>query len=95
MNSRTAKRIHKQSKAIATEWLKSMLSDVEAAKVTTKNLPKTNTHTYLNDTAYSMPYSLKGSARIIKMILKRNPSVVVEDIDAAAIAEYIKTTKRS
>jgi hypothetical protein len=95
MNGRLAKRIHKQSRAIATEWLKSMLSDVEAAKVTVKNLPNTNAHTYLNDTAYSMPYSLKGSARIIKMIIKRNPLTLIEDITAATIAEYIRTTKRS
>lgn len=95
MNGRVAKRIHNQSKAIATEWLKSMLSDTEAAKVTVNNLPKTNAYSYLNGTAYSMPYSLKGSSRIIKMIIKRNPLILIENITAATISEYIRATKRS
>ena len=95
MNGRVAKRIHNQSKAIATEWLKSMLSETEAAKVTVNNLPKTDAYSYLNGTAYSMPYSLKGSSRIIKMIIKRNPLTLIENITAATISEYIRATKRS
>lgn len=94
MNARKSKRIHKQALSISLEWLKSMLSDKEAAKVTAQNIPRTNTHTYLNSTAYSMPYSFKGSSRIIKMILKRNPSFIIENINASVIAEYIKNTKR-
>ncbi len=94
MNGRTAKRIRKQSTSIAVEWLKSMLNDKEAAKVTASNIPNSNTHTYLNNTAYSMPYSLKGASRIIKMIIKRNSSAIIEEIDAAVISEYIKSTTR-
>ena len=97
MNGRVAKRIHNQSKAIATEWLKSMLSDTEAAKVTVNNLPKTNAYSYLNGTAYSMPYSLKGSSRIIKMIIKHSFNInnplfcltFIENVVKLCIKEYV------
>jgi hypothetical protein len=95
MNGRVARRIHKRSKSIATEWLSSMLSASEASKINDKHLIKTNTYSYDGNTAYLMPYSVKGSSKIIKMIIKSNPLITIESIDADMISEYLKINKRS
>ena len=42
MNRRLSKRINKKASEIAVEWLKSMLSEAEAEKVTANNIPKSN-----------------------------------------------------
>mgnify|MGYP003645061751 CR=1 FL=1 len=42
MNRRLSKRVSKKALEISVEWLKSLLSDAEAAKVNAKHIPRDN-----------------------------------------------------
>ncbi len=93
MNRRLSKRINKKASEIAVEWLKSMLSESEAEKVTANNIPKSNPCAYKNGIAYSIPYSFKGSKRIIKVLLRRGADL--ESITTSDIEDHVRSTQRS
>jgi hypothetical protein len=93
MNRRLSKRINKKASEIAVEWLKSMLSEAEAEKVTANNIPKSNPCAYKNGVAYSIPYSFKGSKRIIKVLLRRGSDL--ESITTSDIEDHVRSTQRS
>ena len=93
MNRRLSKRINKKASKIAVEWLKSMLSEAEAEKVTANNIPKSNPCAYKNGVAYSIPYSFKGSKRIIKVLLRRGSDL--ESITTSDIEDHVRSTQRS
>jgi hypothetical protein len=92
MNRRLSKRVSKKALEISVEWLKSLLSDSEAAKVSVKNIPKDNPYTFKNGTAFSMPYSYRGAKAIIKRLLRTMPldSITTQDIE-----EVVRRTQRS
>jgi hypothetical protein len=94
MNRRLSKRVSKKALEISVEWLKSLLSDAEAAKVNAKHIPRDNPFTFKNGTAYSIPYSYRGAKAIIKKILTRKQLpldlITIHDIEKA-----IKGTPRS
>ena len=89
MNRRVSKRINKKALSIAVEWLKSMLPDEEAAKVSDTDIPRDNHPVYnRKGVAYSIPFSYKGSKQIIKRLIRKNPSLVIEDITTQDIENY-------
>jgi|TARA_R110000824_G_scaffold165349_1_gene341930 hypothetical protein len=94
MNRRLSKRVSKKALEISVEWLKSLLSDAEAAKVNAKHIPRDNPYTFKNGTAFSIPYSYRGAKAIIKKILTRKQLpldlITIHDIEKA-----IKGTPRS
>ena len=92
MNRRLSKRVSKKALEISVEWLKSLLSDSEAAKVSVKNIHKDNPYTFKNGTAFSMPYSYRGAKAIIKRLLRTMPldSITTQDIE-----EVVRRTQRS
>ena len=92
MNRRLSKRVSKKALEISVEWLKSLLSDTEAAKVNAKHIPRDNPYTFKNGTAYSIPYSYRGAKAIIKRLLKTMPldSITTQDIE-----EVVRRTQRS
>jgi hypothetical protein len=92
MNRRLSKRVSKKALEISVEWLKSLLSDSEAAKVSVKHIPKDNPYTFKNGTAFSMPYSYRGARAIIKRLLRTMPldSITTQDIE-----EVVRRTQRS
>jgi hypothetical protein len=93
MNRRLSKRINKKASEIAVEWLKSMLPESEAETVTANNIPRSNRCAYKNGVAYSIPYSFKGSKRIIKLLLRRGKAL--DSITTADIEERVRSTQRS
>jgi hypothetical protein len=92
MNRRLSKRVSKKALEISVEWLKSLLSDAEAAKVSAKHIPRDNPYTFKNGTAFSMPYSYRGAKAIIKRLLRTMPldSITTQDIE-----EVVRRTQRS
>lgn len=94
MNRRSSKRINKKALDIAVEWLKTVLPDSEIAKIDRKTVTKLNPCSYINGTAFSIPYSYKGSKAIIKLILKRNVKTL-EDITSRDIEDRLRKTRRS
>ena len=89
MNRKVSKRINKKALAIAVEWLKSMLSDEEAAKVSDTDIPRENPPVYNREgVAYSIPFSYRGSKQIIKTLIKKTPTLVIEDITMQDIERY-------
>ena len=94
MNRKVSKRINKKALEIAVEWLKSMLPEEEAAKVQADEIPRENHTVYKNSVAYSIPFSYKGAKQIIKRLIKRNPSLSIEDITTQDIAAYQRQVGR-
>mgnify|MGYP003640504932 FL=1 len=92
MNRRLSKRVSKKALEISVEWLKSLLSDAEAANVNAKHIPRDNPYTFKNGTAFSMPYSYRGAKAIIKRLLRTMPldSITTQDIE-----EVVRRTQRS
>jgi hypothetical protein len=94
MNRRVSKRINKQALIIATDWLKSMLPEEEAAKVKDDEIPRQNHTVYKDAVSYSIPFSYRGAKQIIKRLIRRNPSLVIENITKQDIAIYQRQVGR-
>lgn len=88
MNRKVSKRINKKALAIAVDWLKSMLPDEEAAKVSESEIPRENHAVYREGVAFSIPFSYKGSKQIIKRMIRKDRSLVIEDITVQDIDQY-------
>ncbi len=94
MNRRLSKKINNKALEVSVVWLKSMLSDSEAAKVNSKHIPIDNPFTFKDGTAFSIPYSYRGAKAIIKKILKRK-QLPLDIITIHDIEEATKGTPRS
>lgn len=100
MNGKRVKEINKKALELSLEWMKSMLPDSEAAKVTCKDVPLVSPLVYKNvgayasdnpkTVAYNMAYSYKGLKSIIKDIIKRSTNNrLVKNITKADIDNYL------
>lgn len=94
MNRKVSKRINKRALAIAVDWLRSMLPEEEAAKVRDDELPTQNHTVYKNSVAFSIPFSYRGAKQIIKRLIRRDPSLTIEDITKEDIAAYQRQVGR-
>ena len=90
MNGRKAKRIRRHAKHLMLEWLKTMVSEDEAKKVTIKNIQDyipDQTHIYANQSlrvsAYTLRWFAKGIKKIIKSKQKRIKDVTTKDLEHA------------
>ena len=92
MNRRLSKRVSKKALEISVEWLKSLLSEEEAAKVNSKYIARDNPLTFKNGTAFSIPYSYRGAKAIIKRLIKIMP---LDSITNKDIEEVVRRTQRS
>jgi len=83
MNGRRSKKIRKQSSVVLVSWLKSLLDEAEASKVTLDNyksmLPQ-QTHIYANMAFRMSAYTPRWVAKKIKKILKEEPLRPIESI---------------
>lgn len=83
MNRKKSKRIRKHAETLQIEWLKSLLSDEEASKITKDNfrdmLPQ-QTHLWAQGTIHTSFYTLKWLSNKIKQLIKIFPDKDVEDI---------------
>ena len=83
MNRKKSKRIRKHAETLQIEWLKSLLNDEEASKITKDNfrdmLPQ-QTHLWAQGTIHTSFYTLKWLSNKIKQLIKIFPDKDVEDI---------------
>ena len=83
MNGRKAKQIRNHAKSILLDWLKTMVSEEEAAKLDENNfedyLPSQG-HIYANRKIMLSAYSFKWFIKKIKKILKKERSRDVRTI---------------
>ena len=83
MNGRKAKQIRSHAKSMLLDWLKTMVSEEEAAKIDKSNfedyLPSQG-HIYVNRKIMLSAYSFKWFIKKIKKILKRERSRDVRTI---------------
>jgi len=94
MNRRLSKRINKKALDISIEWLKTVLPDSEVEKIAKKVITTNNPLSAKNGTAWSTPYSYRGSKAYIKLILKRKLKAL-DDITIRDIEDRVRTTRSS
>ena len=83
MNDRKARKIHQRTRELLVEWVKSLLPEEEAEKVTLNNihhLLPDETHFFANNRIYLNAYSLKWIKKGIKRVLKQDPKTNIKDI---------------
>ena len=82
MHSRKAKRIRRHANQLVFEWLKSMLTEDEAKKLTSKNMDKympEQTHLYANRRIILSAYTPRWFQQRIKIIIRKSKKTI-EDI---------------
>lgn len=84
MSEKQEKKIRAHAKAVTVEWLKSLVNEEEASKITINNYKQrmpSQTHFYLKRMMRLQSYSLKWMVKRIKKILKSQPSKQLETIN--------------
>jgi len=76
LNAKTVKKIFRQTEKISVEWLKSLLSEEEAAKVTPenyKNYMKMTTHYFRDRQIFMSAFTERWTRQRLKKLYKKNP----------------------
>tara|TARA_Y100000739_G_C20563074_1_gene443986 strand:- start:1060 stop:1329 length:270 start_codon:yes stop_codon:yes gene_type:complete len=87
MNGQKAKRIRRHAKELMLNWIKSVVDEDEAKKVTLKNLAQyvpNQTHIYANQQLRVSAYTLRWFEQGIKKLLKKDrtiTSITVQDLE--------------
>ena len=94
MNQKRSKELTEKSNELFIEWLKSLLNETEAAKISMDNyhkyLPK-QTHLYANKQLWLTAYTPRWIKNKLKRLLKRNPN---RNISSLTLAELRKEDKQ-
>ncbi len=89
MNRKKSKRIKKHARKLQLEWVRGLLSDEEASKITEDNLdqflPK-QTHLWAERTYYTSFYTEKWLSNKIKQLIKIFPAKSIEDVSSEDVA---------
>lgn len=88
MNRRLSKRIRKHAEDIQLMWVKSLLSDEEADKVSKTNLAQmlpTQTHVWGMGTMYCSVFGMRHVTKKLKQLLRLFPDKAVEDFTLADV----------
>tara|TARA_Y100001951_G_scaffold7884_1_gene5008 strand:- start:294 stop:617 length:324 start_codon:yes stop_codon:yes gene_type:complete len=97
MNSKVSKRISRQVVFLFIEWLKTLVSEEEAAKVNKNNVwqmaPKDNL-TYRDMTAHLTVHSPKWIRKKIKTLVRQKPDTDIESITMEELECLIKIGSR-
>lgn len=84
MNGKKSKQLRAQANIILVDWLKSLVNEQEARKITKENcfemLPD-QTYLYINSAFKLQPYSLRWTFKKIKAFHREFPNIKIEDID--------------
>ena len=89
MNGQKAKKIRRHAKELMLDWIKSVVDEDEAKKVTFKNLEQyvpNQTHIYANQHIRVSSYTLRWFEKGIKKLLKKDrtiTSITVKDLEHA------------
>ena len=93
MNSKVSKRISRQVVLLFIEWLKTLVSEEEAAKVNKNNVwqmaPKDKL-TYRDMTAHLSVHSPKWIRKKIKILVRQKPDTDIESITMEDLECLIK-----
>ena len=83
MNGKTSKRIHKKTKSLLVEWVRSLLSEEEAEKVSLGNIQHllpTEQYFFANNRIHLNAYSFKWIKKGIKRVIKQQPEIAIENV---------------
>ena len=100
MNARKSRQVHQRTRELLVEWVKTMVPEEEAEKVTLSNLhlllPNEN-HFFANNKIFLNTYSFRWIKKGIKRILKLNPKTNIKDITMGQIkcSLHLPATKRN
>ena len=78
MNGQKAKRIRRHAKELMLDWIKSVVDEDEAKKVTLKNLAQyvpNQTHIYANQQLRVSAYTLRWFEQGIKKLLTKDKTI--------------------
>ena len=94
MNQKRSKELTERSNELFIEWLKSLLNETEAAKITMDNyrnyLPK-QTHLYANKQLWLTAYTPRWIKNKLKRLIKHNPN---RDIASLSLDELRQEDKQ-
>ena len=97
MNSRVSKRISRQVSVILVEWLKSIVPEGDADKITKENvhslMPK-DKHVFFQGTVRLSTYSPKWIRQKIKELIRKKPETCIESITMEELECLIKIGSR-
>jgi len=88
MNRKKSKRITRHSITLLVSWMKQLLPEEEAEKVTVdtyKTMMPEQTHFMANRTMYLNAYHPKWIAKKIKQLIKIFPDIEIEEVDLELI----------
>ena len=77
MNAKIMKKIFRQAETISVEWLKSLLPEEEAEKITSKNYKKymeMNSHYFAQGQFFLSAFTEKWTRKQIKKLYLKDPS---------------------
>tara|TARA_R100000656_G_scaffold101257_1_gene73662 strand:- start:717 stop:1040 length:324 start_codon:yes stop_codon:yes gene_type:complete len=83
MNKALLKRISRHTDVLLVQWVKSLVTEEEAEKVTLENihdLMPDDRHVYLRGQARVAPNSPKWIRKMLKKAVTTDPSLLIEDI---------------
>ena len=97
MNSRVAKRISRQVSVLLVEWLRSIVPEEDADKITKENvhsfMPK-DTHVFFQGTVRLSTYCPKWIRQKIKELILKKPDTCIESITMEELECLIKIGSR-
>lgn len=83
MNARTSRRIHRKTRELLVEWVRSLLPEEEAEKVSLNNihaLLPTEKYFFANNKIYLNAYSFKWIQKGIKRVMAQQPEIEIENV---------------
>ena len=87
MNAKTMKKIFRQAEAISIDWLKSLMPEEEAEKITHKNYKdymQMNSHYFAQGQFFMSAFTEKWTRKKIKKLYAKDPS---RPIDSYTLAD--------
>jgi len=76
LNAKIVKKIFRQTEKITVEWLKSLMPEEEASKITSKNYKKymeMNSHYFADGQIFMSSFTEKWTRKKIKKLYAKNP----------------------
>ena len=97
MNSRVAKRISRQVSVLLVEWMRSIVPEEDADRITKENvhsfMPK-DVHVFFQGTVRLSTYSPKWIRQKIKELIRKKPDTCIESITMEELECLIKIGSR-
>ena len=98
MSGKDSRRIHRRTRELLVEWVRSLLPEEEAEKVTLDNIEQLlplEKHYFANNRIYLNTYSFKWIKNGIKKILKLFPDTEIATITMEDIKCHLNFAKKT